>query len=1610
MDITALRGMTREEQLKAADAYAGVAPGVLAGIWKAETNQGQHPTMIGPKTKWGTAKGHFQILDNVHSTIEGRRGTKLDRFDFTEALVTAADILKENRAAYSTDADAIRAYHGGRKQKNWGEKTEAYVTSVLGGAQPAAQPKLSGKGKLPKGAHIGEDGEVTVQPRSFDQFFRGDNGVPPVSAGDIAAIDADSSTYRQTIPVAPQGSNVVAQAGAATAREAQEAEQQKAQDQSFFGLNDRNSTLGAAYSRTLTPLFNAVAHVVGNDTSADAAYLTDLAANPALALGTVPNPTPEEAQLLLGTTSRDDLTLARGKILTQREDQTVLGRAGTASEMTAMLMAGALDPTTYATGFGAAKAFHMAGYGATALAAAGRPTAAAASVFAENVVGNVAYDAVQNMLGEHKSAADYGLSAVTGLIPGMIQAPFTLRAAQHSLETRLAREAYDKQRPYLERAQAELGPDADPAAVSARASKYEAEEVAADRTRRLSTPPAEDRIDAPDLDALAAEAPATPAAYNGLESRSFNPDTKLGSDLALESNITKYGITRNADEVRGLLAGTHLDAATANSPQFKEVAGIVETLRKKYVPDMALHIQRGSATSGADASLSLGPNRHAIFLTAGEQAQPTAIHELGHVIFENYASKLPEPLRAKMVADWQAWKTDFESGGGRSNAQARLGLARATSDTAMGRVLRGEETGAFKDVLTKTLQESGRDAQAYMQYFTKLDEFAAEQFVKKVEADLAAGKLKQEAGLFTQLRTLISKMLDFWRDAKASGALKPTDSFEEFFEAAGARALDQGVASGELQRMALPADPLQTKYGLDTLAASDPRERMEQKYLTKVLRDAEAWVAANPQDPERLKTIMNNSLFNMASPGMVLANSKHPVAKMVSGLMVENTQGASGRKVTAAIRKAQYEREFVGNALIKYDSAYEQWRNGKVGRMRGEQNDLMAGGLRDEFNRAVSTEIEGRLWKRPVTTDPLVKQAADELEVSYERMRLAQTDTKTVGWGALPHTSVGYMPHKTDAAKFLSLGPEETRAYRGALKQQLMDIDGMDDAFADKVAGMYLDHARVNANGGHEIPASIHDPSAADYVRQALQASGLTKAEIDQFANKLAAGGASHTKQRLKLDLTAPYTRADGSTFTLMDLFVTDHATLLRNQSRRVAGEVAMAQQGIMGSGGLRLLERSMQFWPEGASPKERAATMEAFQQVSAEMLGRPYGEATPTWLEGMLTANSASNLGGMGFTQLGEYINVATGVGINGALKAVGSFPRLMGEVRALAKGQKVQNSWLSSMELPGGGGEFGLTGYKMITKYDSPSAVYDSVGRDSLTTVDRLIRRVGHGLGKLSMHRMIQAVQVRGTAEQITQKAIKYIRDGKESKALLDMGFGPDLQQRIKAEIPNIATFDGAGNISGLDMRKAVDTQAASDFISAVHRGAGQLIQESYVGEIGKWQHSNMGKVLTQFRSFPITAMEKQWGRNRSMHGVPIAMGMILAAVPFAVPIVLARVALNATGRPDAEAYIEKQTSPVALARATMNYIGMLGLAPDLVDAFAAPMPEEWKQALGDTNRVNRTPTTGGIIPLVGYADNWLKAANNLDNPHYLGRALPFSNTPWFTPLVNMLRPDAQ
>jgi hypothetical protein len=334
-----------------------------------------------------------------------------------------------------------------------------------------------------------------------------------------------------------------------------------------------------------------------------------------------------------------------------------------------------------------------------------------------------------------------------------------------------------------------------------------------------------------------------------------------------------------------------------------------------------------------------------------------------------------------------------------------------------------------------------------------------------------------------------------------------------------------------------------------------------------------------------------------------MLRSANPVVRMVASELLESPSGAAGRRSTAAIGKYTKEREFLGTTLVEFEQHYKAFRDSQGGWV-GE--DAMGGKQWARFNRLVSEEIEARRpGAAPVESPPAVRAAADALETAYERMRLAQVDAKTVGWGGLPATSKGYMPHKMSPEKLRELSPQQTRALHSALRDQFMQIEGFDPTFSQHLATKYIDTVQSRALGGYSSPMGVHQVGAADVVENALEAMGLSRPEVLSMMQKYMKGGAGHTKKRLTLDLNAEHALDDGTSFKLMDLFDTDQFSLLRSQAQRVAGEVALARHGIMGKPGLKLLRKAMEYGAEGQ--KATREEIDAFDQAAAELMGEPF-------------------------------------------------------------------------------------------------------------------------------------------------------------------------------------------------------------------------------------------------------------------------------------------------------------------------------------------------------------------------------------------------------------------
>lgn len=1080
--------------------------------------------------------------------------------------------------------------------------------------------------------------------------------------------------------------------------------------------------------------------------------------------------------------------------------------------------------------------------------------------------------------------------------------------------------------------------------------------------------------------------------------------TKYATNEATRKAFSDTTEGMTLDQADKLGPGVHVQPGLRDSALHSAAIKAIEWAHGKFLPDATIVLGKIGRESGENGRiLSIG-KVHAIGL--GEhlgvnQSIRTALHEMGHAIFHQTAKDIPAKLLSLMQREHATFLDKLHAG----DPTARLSRFHEGADSAIN-----VEQGRLR-----------QDPLKVNSYNSSFDEYTAEAYVRHIQ-DLAHEEgIDMPRGVIFQLKDMWERIKALYEGALKKGFLPKDEAFNEYFSRVmtGDLKEEPGTASiptGEAHEVEfdpamfdkdaaenLDTDPLARKYGFDLMPRTTVAQRARANMVHMMYATADnAKAVWNNIDATRLKVLTDNRLFNVASTDVTLLKSENPLARMVAAELLEDPTGASGRRSTASLAKYLAESKFLGNTLNDIQSLYTRWRGLNGG---SALQDFFNGDHYRRFNLAIAEEIERRkMGMPPRQPNEHVNAAADSLEKAYERIRQAQIDTKTLGWAALPENSVGYMPHRMSPEKIRNMTNEQMRVLHAALVDQFVGRAGYDSTFAANLAAQYIEKVRTRGLGGYDTPIDIYHAGAGDVVEDALNSMGMQRDQIRAVLDKYLRGAANHTKSRLDLNLL---TEHEGG-FRLIDMFETDQTKLLRSQSGRVSGEVALARHGIMGKPGLALIRDALQFGESGKKATDRE--LGAFDQIAAEFLNAPFGDAGGPWLNRAMQANSLSRLGGMGFTQAAEYINAAAHIGVGHTLSAIGSFGRLRSEAIALAKGEHVNNGLLGSIE-QFGGREFGAEAYKMNFPFAEESTQYGTFGKDTPNMADKLLRGGMALQGKLSFWRAIHASQQRGLAEQVVLKATRYIREGGNDVALRDMGITDSVAARLKADIDNIAPADAHGNTASFDITKAKDIGAAEEFVQAVHRGVGQMIQQSFIGETGKWAHSGLMRLMLQFRTFSLISVEKQWARQVGNHGTAAAFGILMGSMAAAAPIYMARTALAAMGRSDRDEYLERQLSPQMIARATLNYIAMSGLAGDFMDAFTT-VSGVGGGGTGGRASAGQDFFGNTVAPAVGLVNDTYKAIQNTKSgtdPTALLRTLPFGRLPWLIPAINGLTPES-
>lgn len=1318
-----------------------------------------------------------------------------------------------------------------------------------------------------------------------------------------------------------------------------------------------------------------------------------------------------------------------------QEEQARMSAVMANGKFTGMALTFAAELPTFSNlipAVGAAKAMKMLGRGSEVLAAGGAGYGqVAGAAITENILGGTAVEALKQGLTGNYSLTDLGLSVVVDGVFGAGQAGLDIRGVKGLDINEAAAQAAHREVDLATRAQAQLGGNATVQELRAIMDKLLKEDIEAPVKRLGDAIPAERRLDTEPVVAAKEVPEVAPTSYASdnyatrVELRSTG-DKEFGDKVALGIFNATDDMAERKAQIAAINStpGVHLTKAMEGSGTMGRYAKAIEYLRQQMIPDVAIHLADVSGLSktfdGVAGVIKPGVGLIAVKPGGGMRA---VLHEFGHVVFQHRLSQATPAERSAMYAEWKAWKESFTQEGKAQESMLARSPVSAVGDAnrmaAYLPALEGKVATSLRKVFTPELFGGDKTkSEKFSDYFSNFDEYAAEQFVKYAESIIVGetkGELSVPMTIVSAIKSLVASALEVFKTAKAKHLIAPNASFAKFFDNLIAGSKKAGLPAMEMDEALAPmsvptssanvvneiqTDPDAIKYGITIAPVSTPAERKHAQAMIALHKQADHWAEKNPKDAawdKRAQNLSDNNVFNVASIGLTMLKSESNLVRMIASQLVEDASGVSGKHIaTASINKEITHRMMMGNVVLDVDGAYEHWAKGKGNRVL---DDMVGGRNRAAFHKEIAAEIEARAKTNlPVSTDANVKAATDSIEAAYQRIANAQRDADTLGAGGLPETSVGYMPHRMNAKAVINMTNEQSRILHSALTDQFMEL-GWDTSMADKVASAYMKRVRDRASGDYGSPVGGARESAS-LVEEALRSMDLPEDVVEAHMEKFSKGGASFTKKRINLDLNKVYDTEAGP-FKLLDIFETDQIELLRNQAGRASGEVALTQWGVRGKPGLKLIRDAMEFGEDGK--RAGMPEKEAFDQMAAEFMNDPFGNAAGKWMQRAMGANSLVRLGGLVYTQAAESINAVAHVGFLRAAASVAAIPRLRKEIKDLVAGKKIDNPYLSSIEVVSGT-EFGTHEYKAVMPYDNPNNLYPSYGQDTLTLTDRLIRGGGHLQAKLSGWRFMHSVQQRGMAEQIVLKAMRYIREGSDDVALQQFGITPEIRKAVLADIDAIAPVDAGGRLIKLDVSKIQDSDMREALIQAVWRGTSQIIQGTYIGERGKWAHDGWTQMLTQFRTFPIVSMEKQWGRQRNSRGVVSAGMIVLGSMAMATPIYMARVYAASVGRPDQEAYIEERLQPQHIARATMNYVAGAGLSGDFIDALTAPLPAEWGvRPTGGRAGVETDFVGNFVLPASSLVDDMWKYVQSPTSLDEAAQLAPLSRLPYLLPFVN-------
>lgn len=685
-------------------------------------------------------------------------------------------------------------------------------------------------------------------------------------------------------------------------------------------------------------------------------------------------------------------------------------------------------------------------------------------------------------------------------------------------------------------------------------------------------------------------------------------------------------------------------------------------------------------------------------------------------------------------------------------------------------------------------------------------------------------------------------------------------------------------------------------------------------------------------------------------------SSSSDVAKKMAYDLFESASGIARNATSAAALREGFRME-MALALDPYHNAMRTWKAQERGISATKQfftlwDEKVRNATRD-FNEEVISELMSRFHGTPNTkaVHPEVKRAADawdklmELDIDIGKGRGAQ-DISIAAYRDLKKRT-GYVQQNWSGInmrnyidKRIANGASESLGRRElvqAIDENYKSLHPtLDPELRRKYATAVVDRALINRTSISRDILGLLNGDEATVVRDGLRRNGITDHEIDRIIEALIGSREQkqrpgHTQERIDVDFRA----VSSNGVRMMDLLDTDLFSMGHKRIAKTSGMAALARKGIASRvdfenlAGAALSEqkakgallpaqdRNLVDKVRDFRDRERELTMQDFEDMYSYFSGGAIAGGASPMVARIRKVTNLSLMNQLGLTQFGEYGAIAGNVGFRRFLEHTGN------DIRSMLTGKNtplMDELRHTAFYVP----EEKVHRADMMFEYDKLTH-----GSDMSARLDQSLNKLSDLQGYLSGFYAVRAAQQRLVLSAGTSKVFEGIKKGADQFSdarLKDMGI--DLPNLRKYVDDGTVEFDANNNLIRLNMDRW-KYEDVEGFRAAMTRTTNQLVQKAMAGESNAMFHKDgLAQLFWQFKSFPMLAMTKQFGRNMKMadqHALQtFVWGTVFSSMAFA-----AKQAVN--GNTD-------NLTTNKIVRGGLNYANMTGWMPMWVDPTAS------------------------------------------------------------------------